>query len=255
MSNTKKLTDEKTWDTIWKEHPLPQTLKTSPSPQHPYYVDVLDKFFHQYLPKNENFEFLELGCAPGRWLHYFNKEFGYKVSGLDNSPIGFKMTKENLKMLGVKANLYFGDVLNYKIEKKFDVIFSEGLVEHFDPPAEILKKHLEMVNQGGYIIIGIPNFKHSLYYFLQKIINKNFLEKHLLLDKKDLAGFFNDQKPIVCQNLGVFNLYLLNLDHKPLVCKVIHYLEILIEKILRFIKIEKESAFFSPYIFIIIKKT
>ncbi|GAH49700.1 unnamed protein product, partial [marine sediment metagenome] len=105
MKSTKKLTDEKTWDKVWEEHSLPQVFKGK---DQPHYVDILDAFFHKYLLFNKNFEFLELGCAPGRWLHYFHTEFGYKVSGLDNSPIGFEITKKNLEILDVKADLYFG---------------------------------------------------------------------------------------------------------------------------------------------------
>lgn len=253
MNETKKLSKKENWREIWEKHPLPQLIKEK---KHPYYVDILDEFFHKYLPCNENFEFIELGCDPGRWLHYFNQEFGYKVNGIDYSSAELKLTKKNLEILGVKANLYFGDVLNYKFDRKFDMVFSLGLIEHFEPPTNIIKVHLELTKPGGFTIIGIPNLKYSIYYFLQKIVNKKALRDHVLIDKNDLLRFFKDKKNsiITIQYLGVFNLYLLNLSSKSFLYKIIYYLEIMIEKILKLLKIKKETHFFSPYLFLILRK-
>jgi len=72
MAKSKKLTISERWDKNWQGINLPSVIKTSPKPQHPYYVDVLDEYFHRFLFKNNDFEFIELGCSPGRWLHYFH---------------------------------------------------------------------------------------------------------------------------------------------------------------------------------------
>ncbi len=252
MKKVKKLTEKEYWDEVWQNQKLPKVIK---EPYCPYYVNILDGFFHKYLFYNENFEFLELGCAPGRWLHYFHSEFGYKVNGLENSVVGFEMTKKNLEMLGVKANIFFGDALNFEFNKKFDLVFSSGLIEHFLPPTKIIQTHLDLIKIDGYIIITIPNLKNSIYYYLQKIINKKVLKNHLLLNKNDLLSFFRNQNVIICQYLGVFSLYILNLSSKSITYKIIYYLELLIEKFLKLIKIKRESSFFSPMICIIIKKS
>ena len=259
MNETKKLTNEKKWDKDWQSVGLPQIVKTSPKPQHPYYIDVLDKFFHQHLPKNNNFELLELGCAPGRWLHYFNKEFGYKVSGLESSNVGFGLAKQNLDMLGIKSDIYFGDVLNYKFNKKFDIIFSMGLVEHFNPPIEIIRKHLELTKPNGYTIIGIPNFKSFFYRFLQYLINRQLLNQHILLSIKDLCIFLNesikDSEVVYLGYIGVLNFYLLGISKKEaFLQRIICYCQIIFDKMLRIFSIKKETSLFSPYLFLILKK-
>ena len=256
MNSTKKLTEEKNWDKVWEEYSLPQVVKTK---SNPYYVEILDIFFHKYLPKDESFEFLELGCAPGRWLHYFNKEFGYKVSGLDNSPVGFEMTKKNLEILGVRANLYFGDVLNYKFNKKFNVVFSFGLVEHFDPPLEIIRRHLDLTKPKGYTIIGVPNFRSSFYRFPQYLINRQLLNQHILLSLKDFRIFLDelreDFEVVFLGYTGVLNFYLFGVSKKRrFLQKFIYYCQIIFDKILKIFSIKKESFLFSPYIFLIIKK-
>lgn len=251
MNDSIKLTSEKTWDAIWGTHLLPLTIKGKNSP---YYVDRVDAFFHNYLPKKKDYEFLELGCAPGRWLHYFAVEFGYKVSGIDNSRRGVEITRKNLELLNIDATLFIGDALIYLFPKTFDVVFSLGLIEHFDPPSEIINKHLDLVNKSGYAIIGIPNLKHSLYFYLQRLMNKKVLEHHLLLTKNEVDAFIRDHIVIASEYVGVFNLYLLNLGHKSFWYKMISFTQMVIDKLIRVMKIKTETHFFSPYIFVVIKK-
>lgn len=251
MAKSKILTQEKFWDQIWGSYPLPQVFKGK---NNLYYVERLDDFFHKHLPENKQYEFLELGCAPGRWMHYFHVEFGYATSGLDSSQTGMEVTKRNLELLNVNANLYFGDVLNYSFDKKYDVVFSIGLIEHFNPPTEIIEKHINLTKEGGYTVIAIPNIKYSLYYYLQKIVKKEVLENHVLLNKRELQEFFNQQSIIACQYVGVFNLFLLNIEQNSLWFKIICHTEGIAEKILRLLKITNDSHMFSPYIFIILKK-
>lgn len=254
MNRTKKLTTKENWDKVWKEHSLPQVINIQ---NDPYYVKILDDFFHKYLPKNNDFEFLELGCAPGRWLHYFHKEFGYKISGLDSSSIGFELTKKNLEILNVKANLYFDDILFFNSDKKFDVVFSFGLIEHFDPPTEIIDKHIESIKPNGYLIIGVPNIKKAIYGPLQAMINRENLKGYIHISDKKLANYFNEKdfKIIFCGYLGVLNLYLLNIPQKnSILYKIIALTQTALDKLLRLFQVKRETKIFSPYIFIICKK-
>ncbi|MDD1777129.1 MAG: class I SAM-dependent methyltransferase, partial [Candidatus Helarchaeota archaeon] len=171
-----------------------------------------------------------------------------------NSPVGIEITRKNLELLNVKANLYFGDVLNYPFDKKFDVVFSIGLIEHFNPPTEIIEKHINLTKEGGYTVIGIPNLKYSLYYFLQKLVNREVLKYHVLLDKNELQTLFDKQSIIACRYVGVFNLFLLNVEHNSFWYKIICYSQGIVEKILRLSRASRESHFFSPFIFVILKK-
>ncbi len=253
MSESKKLTEEKTWSDVWESHSLPQVFKTD---YNPYYVEVMDKFFHKYLPEDNNFEFLELGCAPGRWMHYFHDEFGYKVSGIDYSKIGVEATRENMRLLNTPANVFEGDVLNFQSGKKYDMVFSIGLIEHFDPPKEIIQKHFDLLNERGYLIIGVPNLSSPFYRFLQFLINKELLKEHVIITKKDFekiktAGF----ETIYCNYFGVFNLFLLGIaKHKIRLHKTVNFFQTVVDKFLRKLNIQRESKIFSPYIFLILKK-
>lgn len=250
-----KLTEDSLWDEVWREYRVPQTIKEGVSPN---YIGIIDNLFHQYLPKNREFELLELGCAPGRWLHYFNSEFGYRVTGLDSSPAGIKITKENLDYLGVRGEVILGDAFDYKFNRQFDVVFSFGLIEHFDPPVEIVKKHLDLVNRGGYLVLAVPNIKESFYKPLQYLCNPKNMEGYLHISKERLQKFFtakNGAEILFCDYIGVFNLYLLNIPaNRKLIHKLVYLAQNFVEKMIKLFNITKETGLFSPYIFIIVKK-
>lgn len=248
------LTEDEAWDKIWREAGLPQVIK---EPYAPNYVLIMDQVFKKHLPQNKDLEFIELGCAPGRWSHYFHTEFGYKVSGIDNSASGIELTRRNLELLGVKADLYLGNVLDHKFNKQFDVVFSMGLIEHFDPTDEIVDKHVSLVKKGGVLIIGVSNLKKSIYALLQSFINKDILKEHVPFSKETLFKLLHVSgvKVIFCDYVGVLNFYLLNIpSDKQFLHEIIKYSQTIMDKFLKTLKIKKESRLFSPYIFIIAKK-
>jgi 2-polyprenyl-3-methyl-5-hydroxy-6-metoxy-1,4-benzoquinol methylase len=253
MEKTIKLTKNELWDDVWAAHALPQVFK---SDSNPYYVDRLDTFFHQHMPKSGKLEFLELGCAPGRWLHYFHTEFGYHVSGFESSPVGIEITKRNLALLGVNANIYPIDVLQGVPEKKYDIVFSLGLVEHFDPPQEIIERHLALAKAGGYVVIGVPNIKKAFYGPLQWLVNKDNLKGYIHVSGEDLMGFLKSKIELVyCGYTGVQCLYLLNIpSSRKMTHKLMNTAQFFLDLLLRSFKVTGETRLFSPYIFVIGKK-
>ena len=74
------------------------------------------KYIRKYNPQAKNI--LELGTGNGNVLSNFPKK--YKLSGLDIEKRFIRLTKEKVP----KANLFTSSMHNFKINKKFDVIFS-----------------------------------------------------------------------------------------------------------------------------------
>ena len=253
---TEKITTTEQWDDVWKDIYLPQIIKKK---WRLYCLRVIDSVFRAYLPKDPNFEFLELGCTPGGWLHYFNTEFGYKVSGLDNASQGIEITRKNLDMLGVRGDLYFGDALNYTFDRQFDVVYSAGLVEHFNPPGDILGRHVKLLSDKGYVVVSVPNLFSPFYKTLQGVIGKEWLKRHIKILPSDLRLFAQKSglNILYCGYVGVFNLCMINLLGKNLAWwLVINFTQrVLIDPILRFFSITKESSFFSPHVLLIAVKS
>ncbi len=253
MSN--KMSDPYYWDGVWEEErALPIIFKPV---YHPYYVDILHRFFKRYLPQKKALNFIELGAAPASWMHYFYSEFGYNVSGIEYSDEGFFLGRKNIELLNFPANFYKGDIFSFQFPIKYDIVFSAGLIEHFDPPFEIVKKHLDITKPGGYCVIGVPNIKKSFYGKIQKLFDTKSLRTYKDVSKDDLYEFFSTQeaKVIACTYVGVFSLHVLYLpSSKPNIIKIIRFIQTLLDRVFKILDISQETRIFSPYIFIIYKK-
>ena len=136
------------------------------------YVHKADELFSEYLIQKHGGTFLELGCVPGRNMRFFGEKYNLTVSGVDYSET-LSETHEFLKGAGVDVGrLIKGDILKITPEDKYDVVFSDGLIEHFDDPACVLEKHMNFLASDGLLIIGLPNFNYG-----QKVLKRIFNDK------------------------------------------------------------------------------
>lgn len=110
----------------------------------------------KYLPINKKFAALEIGCVPGTFLVYLNKEFGYKPFGIDNSSMT-DLAEETLKINNIEGVIWTGDAFTFPYPSKFDVVYSGGFVEHFDDYQNVLDLHQNLVKEKGYLVITVPN--------------------------------------------------------------------------------------------------
>ena len=108
--------------------------------------------------------FCELGCGSSTLLSKISK-FSNRVVGIDYSEDALKSSRNRFKMLGIKTGEFLLDnCIDLKTKERFDTVWSSGLLEHFDNPPLIIKKHLKITKKGGYAIISVP-FKYSYHYF------------------------------------------------------------------------------------------
>lgn len=172
------------------------------------FSDVLSK----YLPKDQPCSFLEIGGFPGYFSVFFNKFWGYKVSLLDYF-INRETVKKICKINEVKdeVTLIEADLFKYRSAKKYDVVFSAGLIEHFDDTELVVKKHADFVCDGGFVVIALPNFR-GINGMLQKVCDPENLRAHNLgcMDISFLKENFlkNNLKPIYAGYYGKFALWL-----------------------------------------------
>lgn len=121
---------------------------------------------------------LEVGCAPGRNLAWIAKSLKADVSGVDYSQHGITLTSELFKKFGLYCDLRHEDIFNTTFPMhSFDVVYSFGLIEHFDDPGEIINMHIKLTKPGGITLIGIPNYT-GLYGFLQRKLDPDNLAIH-----------------------------------------------------------------------------
>jgi SAM-dependent methyltransferase len=111
---------------------------------------------------------LEIGCVPAGRLYFLQKHFQMETYGLDYSLKGlFKSIKYKNHL--VCSDLYYPP---FK-QESFDLVYSLGVIEHFDVPSKVIGKHLDLVRKEGFILITVPNFYQlSITSILYRILRK-----------------------------------------------------------------------------------
>lgn len=75
---------------------------------------------------------LDLGCGEGRDIVYF-AQHGFEVVGLDLSLPGLEKARRYAEEVGARVETIHADVVDYKVEGTYDVIFSTGTLQYLPP--------------------------------------------------------------------------------------------------------------------------
>lgn len=98
---------------------------------------------------------LNVGSGPG-WSELYLSSIGYEVTGIDNEPALVELARDRAKFLGVPAKFEVADAFDLSaFESKFDLVFSCGVLEHFDRDVTIalLKEQAKCASK---VLIQIP---------------------------------------------------------------------------------------------------
>ena len=115
---------------------------------------------------------LEVGSGSGRDSIYLAK-LGADCYLVDYVETPLKIARHIAQKEKVKITTIKGDVRSLPFEADyFDLIYSQGLLEHFTDPEVLLKEQTRVLKKGGYILVDVPQ-KYHLYtlikHFLMKI--------------------------------------------------------------------------------------
>lgn len=187
------LTNNTFWDEKWKNiHDI--TRITTFKWMRNYLYHRLDKVLKKELMINADYSFLEVGCGLGRWLLYFNKKFGYRVSGIDFSQEGCILAQNVLEKSGITSKIYLGDIFNFK-QETFDIVFSDGFIEHFSDINKTLSHISSLVKDSGYLVSIIPNLTGFQGYLLSHYAKKDeILKNHKIITKELLINSYRNLK-------------------------------------------------------------
>ncbi len=105
---------------------------------------------------------LEVGCGGSVFLPSVTLGLGARLGiGIDYSWKGCELARRSLFNFGVaKGHIINGDVMegNPIKEESCDLVYSLGLIEHFDDLISILRAHTRCLKVGGILVVGAPNF-------------------------------------------------------------------------------------------------
>ena len=183
---------------------------------------ILSELYFKYLPKFSNLKMIEIGCASGRHLINFHRQFGYKPYGVEYSEDGYLLTRNNFLKEGInpeniiKAD-FFDEEFQSQNQKKYDLVFSRGFVEHFDDVDKVINDHIKLLSDKGYLIVSIPNIR-GLNYSILKLSNYNSWITHnfSIMDNNVFYKLFEnkDLDFLYCDYVGTFSFGLFNTNKK-----------------------------------------
>ena len=146
--------------------------------------------------------YLELGCAPGLYTAALAEGTQWAISGIDYSDDAERFIA-TLATVGKVATLHQADMFNQRIDGRFDIVCSFGLVEHFRGSSldDVLSLHDAYVAEGGYVVIQMPNFT-GFQYFWHYLFDQPDLDNHNVdvmqpvamkwFEQRDYEILFND---------------------------------------------------------------
>lgn len=164
-------TDIDHWDKAWTRRPRPRL---------PSGFEIGTRNVQRVLQNRirPGMNVLEIGCAPGKMLAWVSRALGARISGLDYSPRGLETTRWLLAQMNIEADLRQENVFETSFEPEtFDVVYSNGVIEHFDDPREIVSMHVRLLRPGGHAVILIPNYG-GVYGRLQGAFDPENLSIH-----------------------------------------------------------------------------
>src|SRR5262249_46642929 len=109
--------------------------------------------------------FIELGCAPGDSSALLTFRTNLEAYGVDFSEDS-DVYLSTMQRMGKEATPYREDVSHFSPQRRYDIVASCGLIEHFRGSSltDLLHKHDDLLNPGGLLIIEIPNMTGFQYF-------------------------------------------------------------------------------------------
>ncbi|MCX7987690.1 MAG: class I SAM-dependent methyltransferase [Bacteroidales bacterium] len=241
-----KLTDKKFWENYW----LSKKNIFKLIPRNFIFSDLFSDIIRKHNPKTA----IEIGGFPGLHSIFLYKYFQIKPTLLDIVVIPSIVDKlcqiNNIPHATIAC--YEADFFDNNPSQQYDLVFSNGFIEHFTDTEKVIQQHIQYLNQGGTLLITLPNFK-SLNGWFQRVFDPENYRKHNIqcMDKKLLER--------ICENLqlhevnvfyyGYFSIWIEEKAQKKLLARLTRL--ILFYPLKLFFRLTKiNTKYFAPYLVI-----
>jgi SAM-dependent methyltransferase len=112
---------------------------------------------------------LEVGAGSGRDALGLARA-GARTVVLDYSPASLGLVARQAREQGVAIHLVRADALAMPFrEGAFEVVFHQGLLEHFRDPMPLLRENARITRRGGRVVVDVPQAVH-LYTLMKKTL-------------------------------------------------------------------------------------
>ena len=140
-------------------------------------------FFSKYIIEKYiiNKSIIEMGGFPGHLLTYFKLKINSDITLLDyyidndyinQVEIANGIPKNSIKLIN-------SDFFTFNSEIKYDFVFSNGFIEHFENTEDVIKRHVDLMSNNSQLLILLPNLR-GLNGFVHKYLDYEVYKIHNL---------------------------------------------------------------------------
>ena len=156
------------YDIIWKNFTDRDDYKTlieDRKTTRKVYYDLINRIFKSFT----NPIVLELGCGTGIDINnVYESNSNIRPFASDILPQSVSIGRQVSQSLNNHIKFFVGDTLILPIrDNQLDIVFSQGLVEHFKNPLTVIKEQTRVLKKGGCLIINVPQ-KYTGYTLMKK---------------------------------------------------------------------------------------
>jgi len=112
---------------------------------------------------------LEVGAGSGRDTIALARA-GARAVVLDYSPASLELVRDQARAAGVTVHMVRADATALPFrDGTFEVVFHQGLIEHFRDPMPLMRENARVVRTGGRLVADVPQTVHP-YTLLKQIL-------------------------------------------------------------------------------------
>jgi SAM-dependent methyltransferase len=158
----------KIWDELLKEKDLNEFIKSHLC-ERKAFLEAVRKYAERS-KHNGSAKVLEIGCGTAIDSYYIAEEAKVDVWAIDISDKAVEIAKKIGNYFNSKISIMVSDITNISFkEGSFDLVFSQGVVEHFKDPLKVIIEQSRLLRKGGYLIVDVPQ-KYNIYSLYRKIL-------------------------------------------------------------------------------------
>ncbi|HCC23182.1 TPA: hypothetical protein DF272_03320 [Candidatus Falkowbacteria bacterium] len=191
--------DYSNWEKFWQSHDAGNEPKTFIDNWSNLSWQVGLEFWREVFDRKAHGKtILECGAGEGRTSLYL-AGFGYQPTLIDNSQASLDLAQKHFSNHGLSAKYSLADVQSMPFpDNHFDVIYSGGLLHHFDQPLIPLTEMYRVLKPGGILAATIIPRKFSCQTigdgqrFIANVCYKTFKGefKHLIKNSRKNWPFY-----------------------------------------------------------------
>lgn len=154
-----------------------------------YFFNKIEQKFaiaNTFLDK-ESGKILDVGSGEGFALKFFD-ELGWDCVGLDFSNFGIKANNPKQQDLLIVGDIFDNIEKIIASSKMFDLIWLDNVLEHVIDPLDLLKKLYKIINNGGILVVDVPNDFSVLHRHLLK---EKYIHKEFWVSPPDHLSYFS----------------------------------------------------------------